>query len=69
MTGIEQAVEKAGGQAALGAALKPPVSQQAISKMVAKGYAPVGRAREIAKLYDLPIDTLVDPQNIIVKED
>ncbi len=61
MTGIERAVAMARGQAELAAALKPAVTQQAISKWVARGFVPADRAVEIEKLYGIALRELVSP--------
>lgn len=58
MTGIERAVKMAGGQAELAARLDPAVTQQAISKWVARGWVPIDRAVEIGLLFDIPIGEL-----------
>lgn len=63
MTGIEQAIELAGGQAELGAMLNPAVSQQAIAKMKANGFAPLDRAEEIHALFTrIALRDLVGPK-------
>ncbi len=61
MTGIEQAVQKAGGQADLAAVLRPAVTQQAVSKWVARGWLPADRAVEVEKLYGIALRDLVSP--------
>lgn len=59
-SGIDKAIEAAGGQEQLGAALVPPISQQAVAKMKAQGWASPDRALEMARLYDIPIGELVN---------
>lgn len=61
MTGIEKAVEMAGGQAALGASLRPEVTQQAISKWLARGWLPADRAVEVEKRYGIAVRELLSP--------
>jgi hypothetical protein len=61
VTGIEKAIELAGGQEELGAMLSPPVSQQAISKWKARGYAPSDRAVEIARRLGIELRELLSP--------
>lgn len=61
MTGIEQAVKMAGGQAELASLLDPAVTQQAISKWVTRGWVPTERAAEIEKLWAIPLRDLVSP--------
>lgn len=61
MTGIERAVEMAGGQGPLGASLSPPVSQQAISKWLTRGWLPADRAVEVERIYNIDARTLLSP--------
>lgn len=61
MTGIEKAVDMAGGQGPLGASLVPPVTQQAISKWLQRGWLPADRAVEIEKRYGIPARELLSP--------
>lgn len=58
-TGIERAVEAVGDQSKLAdrLGLKP----QAVQGWVAKGYAPVGRARQISMVSGVDHRLLVDP--------
>lgn len=59
-TGIEQAVEKTGSQAALARELG--VTQQAVSVWLKQGYVPAGRAREIEMLCGVPRAKLASPK-------
>lgn len=61
MTGIEKAIELAGGQEELGAMLVPPVSQQAVSKWKSQGYAPSDRAVEITRRLGVSVKELLSP--------
>jgi len=58
-TGIQQAVEAKGGQTALAEALG--VAKQAVQGWVDKGFAPVGRARQISHASGVDPRLLVDP--------
>lgn len=60
MTGIQQAVAKAGGQTRLAELLG--VSRQAVSHMVKVGYAPLSRAVEIESQLGVPRAELVHPK-------
>ena len=71
-TGIEQAVEKAGGRKALGAVLgamdpvpegenPKPISEQAVGQWVLRGWVPPERARQIEELYGIDIRLLLKP--------
>jgi DNA-binding transcriptional regulator YdaS (Cro superfamily) len=59
MTGIERAIEAAGGEAQLAAQLG--VTQQAVNKMKHKGFAPQERAFQIAELTGVAVRDLLDP--------
>lgn len=58
-TGIQQAVEAVGDQSKLAKLLG--VAPQAVQGWVDKGYAPVGRARQIGMVTGVDHRTLVDP--------
>lgn len=58
-TGIQAAVEAAGDQSKLAALLG--VKPQAVQGWVDKGYAPVGRARQIGMVTGVDHRLLVDP--------
>lgn len=58
-TGIQQAVEAVGDQSAL--AEKLGVTKQAVQEWVDKGFAPVGRARQIGMVSKVDHRLLVDP--------
>lgn len=60
MTGIEQAIAKAGNQSALAAALK--VSRNTVSIWKAQGWAPLARARQIELLYGVPRTLTAKPE-------
>jgi hypothetical protein len=63
MTGIERAIEAAGGQTALAGLFKPRISQQAVAKMKKRGFASPARARQLHKLFpEMPVSAFVDPQ-------
>lgn len=62
ITGIEDAVEKAGGQVKM--ALQLGVTQQAVSKWVRGGSVPVRRALEIEAQYGVPRSRLISPRLI-----
>lgn len=59
MTGIDRAIDRAGGQIALARLLG--CTQQFISKMKRRGYAPVGTARRLSELYRIPLSELIKP--------
>lgn len=59
ITGIELAVQQMGGQTELALALG--VKPQAVQSWVAKGFAPVGRARQIELVAKVDRRLLVDP--------
>lgn len=58
-TGIQLAVEAMGDQSKLADALG--LKPQAVQSWVAKGYAPVGRARQIGMVTGVDHRLLVDP--------
>jgi len=58
-TGIQQAVEAVGDQSALARLLG--VAPQAVQSWVDKGFAPVGRARQIELVAKVDRRLLVDP--------
>lgn len=58
-TGIQWAVEAAGGQSELARALG--VKPQAVQSWVEQGFAPVGRARQIGLATNVDHRLLVDP--------
>lgn len=60
MTGIEEAVKAAGGQAELAAKLG--VTQQAISAWKVRGWVPLGRAVEIEQVTGVARGRLVNPR-------
>jgi hypothetical protein len=60
LTGIREAVILAGSQTKLAEQLG--VKKQAVQLWVRKGYVPVGRIREIEKLYGIPRERLCDPK-------
>jgi DNA-binding transcriptional regulator YdaS (Cro superfamily) len=67
MTGIERAIDLAGGETALGELLG--VSQQAINKMKRKGYVTLQRAEQIANNFPIEVSQLVDPEVVrLMKE-
>lgn len=59
-TGMQQAVEAAGSQAALAAKLG--VAQQVVSVWLAQGYCPLERAREIELVYGVPRAKMFSPK-------
>lgn len=59
MTGIERAIEVAGGEAALASLLG--VSQQAVNKMKRRGYCSAARAEQIANHFPVEVRDLIDP--------
>jgi len=59
MTGIERAIEAAGGEAALGELLG--VSQQAVSKMKRRGFVPLHRVGQIVAAFRIAREDLIDP--------
>lgn len=59
MTGIEKAIEAAGGQTALAEMLG--CSQQNVAKMKSRGFCPVETAEKIAERYGIPVLELVSP--------
>ena len=74
MTGILKAVDAATPSVAtdsLGRAARPSgrvvlaermgVSVQAVDKFVRQGYLPLGRAKQVADWYDIPLRELVKP--------
>jgi DNA-binding transcriptional regulator YdaS (Cro superfamily) len=63
-TGIQEAVDVVGGQAAMAAALG--VSQPAVSAWVVRGYAPIDRIAAIAELSGVERRRLCDPHIIEV---
>lgn len=67
MTGIERAIEVAGGEKALGELLG--VSQQAINKMKRRGYVTLQRAEQIANNFPIAVDQLVDPEVVRVMKE
>lgn len=60
LSGIEQAVAKAGSQGKLAEALG--VSQQAVQKWVRRGYVPPGRVVEIEATLGVPRAKLLSPR-------
>lgn len=66
-TGIQQAVDAAGGQRLLAEKLKSTVegydspSQQAISLWVKRGFVPNSRVAEVSRLTGVPAASLMDP--------
>jgi len=60
LSGIQRAVQLAGGQDELGQMID--VTQQNISKWVISGYAPLNRAIQIGELFDIPARQLVSPK-------
>lgn len=58
--GIDQVVDKAGSQRALGDVCG--VSQQAVQKWVAQGFVPNSRAIELEAQYGVDRKLLVDPK-------
>lgn len=67
MTGIERAIETAGGEAQLGEKLG--VTQQAVNKMKHKGFAPQERAAQIAELTGVAVRDLLDPKIVKLMEE
>lgn len=60
ITGIERAIDAAGGQTALASRLK--ISQQAVAKMKKRGYTSLRRARQLNKLFpEIPASSFLDP--------
>lgn len=59
MTGIEKAIERAGGEAALGEMLG--VTQQAVNKMKRRGFVPLSRVQQIADAFGIARSELLDP--------
>jgi hypothetical protein len=62
MTGIEKAIEAAGGQAALGDMLG--VTQQAVGRMKKRGYVPLDRVDQIVNTFRIARSELVDPRMV-----
>jgi DNA-binding transcriptional regulator YdaS (Cro superfamily) len=62
VTGIEKAVQAAGGQSNLARALG--VKRQSVQQWVARGYPPTGRVVEISLLYVIPREELLDPMTL-----
>ena len=60
MTGIQKAIDMAGGANALAAKLG--VSHQAVYVWLRKGWVPAHRALEIEKLFDIPRVELFKPE-------
>jgi DNA-binding transcriptional regulator YdaS (Cro superfamily) len=61
MTGIEQAIAKAGTRREFAQRLSPTVSVQAVCQWVRRGWVPPQRALEIERLYDVDRAYLVKP--------
>lgn len=59
MTGMARAILAAGSQGKLAELLG--VTQQAVSKWEARGWAPLKRARQIAAAFPIALKELVDP--------
>lgn len=59
MTGMDKAVEAAGGQSHLARALG--VKRQSVQQWVSRGWPPNGRIVEIANLYGVDRMELLDP--------
>jgi hypothetical protein len=59
-TGIEQAIDVAGGQVKLAEALG--VTQQAVSIWLQRGFAPLKRIVEIETLFGVPRSRLINPR-------
>lgn len=59
-TGIEEAIETAGGQVKLAERLG--VTQQAVSLWLSKGYVPTGRVVEVEALFGVPRAKLINPR-------
>jgi DNA-binding transcriptional regulator YdaS (Cro superfamily) len=59
VTGIDKAIEAAGGEVALAELLG--VSQQAVNKMKQRGYCAPKRAEQIANNFPINVDELIDP--------
>lgn len=64
MTGIDRAIEAAGGEKALGDLLG--VTQQAVNKMKRRGYCSVAKAEQIANNMPIPVEDLLDPEVVRV---
>jgi len=58
-TGVSLAVKILGGPAATARRMSPPLTPQAISNFVAKGYVPPERAVELERLAGVPREDLV----------
>lgn len=61
MTGIESAIQQAGGRRAFAESLNPPVSLQAVFQWLHRGWVPPRRALEIERLYGVDRAHLVKP--------
>lgn len=59
MTGIDKAIQAAGGQQPLADRLD--CTQQFISKMKTRGWAPAPTARRISALFGIALDELIQP--------
>lgn len=61
MTGIENAIARAGGRRAFADSLEPPVTVQAVCQWVRRGWVPPRRALEIERRYGVDRAYLVKP--------
>ena len=61
MSGIENAIAKAASRQDFAQSLNPPVSVQAVSQWVRRGWVPPARALEIERLYGIDRAHLVKP--------
>lgn len=59
-SGVQRAIQKAGGQEPLGEACG--VSQQAVSLWLQQGYVPWERVRKVSEMTGIPRRELCDPR-------
>ncbi|MFL6728085.1 MAG: YdaS family helix-turn-helix protein [Sphingomicrobium sp.] len=57
MSGVQQAIDKAGGKKPLADLFG--VTEQAINRFLTKGYFPLERARQVADVYGIPLADMV----------
>lgn len=67
MPALDLAVQAAGSISALSRELG--VSHQVTNRWVQQGFMPLARARQVAKLYGLPLRELADPKYLDLIDD